>query len=478
MNKYVLVIIDDEIKMRRSAYEMVFGADYFDLVFVENLSDRELAKMNEPKVHGIVIDVNLGRWTLDNSLESVFRAVAEKVGDQIPTILISSQWSAETIAWVNRSKDKIAIRHYLAWDHGFATSHTDSDTADYTSIRENVKKELDLFHARESMVLEPNESIKILHISDLQFGDKAIDSDSVLLEVSIPQFLTTKDLKPHLIAFTGDVAFSGQEHEYENAKRWLKKLCESVLGPNFGSRLLLVPGNHDVNMSLNSVGNYRYSFGNKHLEPVTDPVRSHTGLKYGLIPFREFCYQMTQNIQWLTNSSNLCFINDSFLNWGLRFFHLNSAALQNEKDPSLAGMYEGDLGDLATQDGRSHRDMFKIILSHHHPEALGHKIMGSDARWNLIRSFAEVTRSNIFLHGHSHGFKTYNVSDEGEHTKKIKYHMTSTLSLETSQRMKDSKRGFSVIEISRADGRPIGTDHVRFRNFEIVGEKIREITEA
>jgi predicted phosphodiesterase len=51
-----------------------------------------------------------------------------------------------------------------------------------------------------------------------------------------------------LVCFTGDVAFSGQEHEYVEATRFVRELLDALgLGAD---RLFVVPGNHDITRGL------------------------------------------------------------------------------------------------------------------------------------------------------------------------------------------------------------------------------------
>ena len=89
--------------------------------------------------------------------------------------------------------------------------------------------------------------IRILHLSDLHFRPDTAWSANPLLAALAAKvaFLREQGLAPDLVAITGDVAFSGQPVEYDQAERWL---CDQLL-PAAGltaAELLLVPGNHDV----------------------------------------------------------------------------------------------------------------------------------------------------------------------------------------------------------------------------------------
>ncbi|MFM7199803.1 MAG: AAA family ATPase [Myxococcota bacterium] len=94
-------------------------------------------------------------------------------------------------------------------------------------------------------------SLTLLHLSDLHFGQDRGDAtarfDQKLVTRALLEDvkgLVNEGLKPDYIVLTGDVAFSAQPEEYEAASAWLGELCgECGLKT---SRLLMVPGNHDV----------------------------------------------------------------------------------------------------------------------------------------------------------------------------------------------------------------------------------------
>ncbi|MFM7200606.1 MAG: metallophosphoesterase family protein, partial [Myxococcota bacterium] len=94
-------------------------------------------------------------------------------------------------------------------------------------------------------------SFTLLHLSDLHFGqdrgeatarfDQKLVTRALLEDV---QQLVKEGLKPDHIVLTGDVAFSAQPEEYKAASAWLRELCRECGLET--SRLLMVPGNHDV----------------------------------------------------------------------------------------------------------------------------------------------------------------------------------------------------------------------------------------
>lgn len=91
--------------------------------------------------------------------------------------------------------------------------------------------------------------IRILHLSDIHFtAGKAWDADPVLR--ALARFIAEevkRGLIPDLVAITGDLAFAGTADEYRLARDWLEEQLWPALPDDFTrDRLLLVPGNHDV----------------------------------------------------------------------------------------------------------------------------------------------------------------------------------------------------------------------------------------
>lgn len=471
MVKYNLLIIDDDLENRELGYTTVLGQDYFDFEFIRSGDGKELDKIKTANVHGFVLDMNLGKWTNDRP-EDLFRIVTELIGKRGPVFLISNIWNQEMIRWVNKSKSIVNIVHYISWDNDIKIFLEKGTQVSYIPIRENIKTELDNNYELEPTVLDPNEKISILHISDLQFGDKGYSSESVFLEKLIPKYLNQISININLIVVSGDISYSGIPSEYERAEKWFNAFCTEILGINFKSRLLLIPGNHDVNLRLNAADKYEYDFKSKRLVELEKSVSKEHHF-YGLTPFREFAFKMTDNLMWMTNQNHLCFVNDRFHKWGLRFYHFNSVIEQFYDEPDKAGIPEQNLNQMMSAP-KIEDNIFQIIISHHGPEKFGYKTSEtSDKRWLDIRNFIEYVGPQLFLHGHTHGFETYHTREKGKETKTINYHMTSTLSLEKQLRMKDALRGFSVIELERENGF-IKKEDYKIRNFEIEEERIKE----
>jgi formylglycine-generating enzyme required for sulfatase activity/calcineurin-like phosphoesterase family protein len=92
--------------------------------------------------------------------------------------------------------------------------------------------------------------ITILHMSDVHFKTKEKETTPTFRQdvttkmiAAVQQHLDKHHAAPDVVAVTGDIAFSGKEYEYDNAKMFFKDL-KAVLPSK--TDFLAVPGNHDV----------------------------------------------------------------------------------------------------------------------------------------------------------------------------------------------------------------------------------------
>ena len=92
--------------------------------------------------------------------------------------------------------------------------------------------------------------VRVLHLSDLHFSKKrAWDQDPVLAALARDVArLVDEGHAPDLVAITGDIADRGTPEEYALATRFLREQLLPACGLA-GDRVLLVPGNHDVDRS-------------------------------------------------------------------------------------------------------------------------------------------------------------------------------------------------------------------------------------
>jgi predicted MPP superfamily phosphohydrolase len=107
-------------------------------------------------------------------------------------------------------------------------------------------------HSSDHVGESDERPVRVLHLSDFHLhAEKAWDSDPVLRGLSEAiHGLVADGLTPDAIAITGDLAHKGLQADYDQAAKWIADGLFAKLPNGFPrSRLLLVPGNHDVDRS-------------------------------------------------------------------------------------------------------------------------------------------------------------------------------------------------------------------------------------
>ncbi len=95
--------------------------------------------------------------------------------------------------------------------------------------------------------------IRILHLSDFHFSASVTwDSDPALQALPHAIREASRPLgDPDVVAITGDIARSGRRQDYAVARRWIDGNLLSKAFPHLSQdRILVVPGNHDVDRSV------------------------------------------------------------------------------------------------------------------------------------------------------------------------------------------------------------------------------------
>ncbi len=94
------------------------------------------------------------------------------------------------------------------------------------------------------------DQLQILHISDLHISTDDKFDRNVVLNPMLERLGEDRreGFNPELVVVTGDIAYSGIKEEYELAKPFFDDLLKVLDLPD--QRLLMVPGNHDVNREI------------------------------------------------------------------------------------------------------------------------------------------------------------------------------------------------------------------------------------
>lgn len=463
--KYRLLIVDDEYGRREEAYESLLGG-VFDLNFISTQSQFESADLVSP--HAILVDVNLNGIDWAISLKDVLDRIKNK-----PVVLVSGKLITEQ----QRTRTQLEYVLRYARDYNiihFVFLNETAENAYIEATRIIISFALDKHYGRARFDVGVNDPIHILHISDPQFGD-AHDPSSFLLEKDVVSpFEKKKGAKNKIpidfIALTGDITYSGLPKEFEAAAIWIESLMRLVWDdePPLRERLLFVPGNHDVNLSLLAANRYRYSFKGKKYTLLPKKSRNNDHCKFGLSSFREFAYQLTHDLQCLT-SQDLCWINDSFRHLGLRFYHLNSAANITSDTPDASGVPQKFLTAIS----KTEDDTFPIVLSHHGPPHPSDKKVKPYDNWDDVKCFLKHSHAKLLLHGHGHA-RTATRLDDWDETKGIVRVMAPSTHLIQEKLQRGEGRGFNVITLIRENMR---VKEVKVVHYEYHKGKMRAASE-
>ena len=242
-------------------------------------------------------------------------------------------------------------------------------------------------------------SYTYLHLSDIHFGQDT--GPTVIIHDDVRECLLqdvetlAKSLdNDHLngVIVTGDIAFSGQDHEYDAAGQWLDKLTAAIGCDR--SDVILVPGNHDIDRAKTSPGcrlilDDIIGSGGLSLDRFLEDHKDREVLYERFSSYRTFAdaYSCPLDCEGGLSSTRSIEISPGKR---LRFIGLNSALLCVDTEDS-------DQGNLllgARQRILPRRQDEEIVVLCHHP-------------LDWLRDHEEATRylytrARVFIHGHIH----------------------------------------------------------------------------
>lgn len=245
----------------------------------------------------------------------------------------------------------------------------------------------------------PQPSLTWVHVSDLHFGhgdahyhfDQVGVTNALLRDV---EGMCKRLGPPDLLVVTGDIAFSGQAAQYAQATEWLRALHRKLGGC---ARILVVPGNHDIDRKQGSLGNGKLLHAGLRSDPrlLDELLRDPEQMKAiwpKLQAYSDFardiagCTIDSFNPFWMQEISLPLFpgkIIACGLNTALQCF--------NDKDsPTTLRLGRGQLLKTIEQQPS---DVLLLILQHHPPDWL------SDGR-EEVRQLEQ--RAHVLFSGHVH----------------------------------------------------------------------------
>ena len=244
--------------------------------------------------------------------------------------------------------------------------------------------------------MDKQSEIKLLHISDLHVEESTQHEVQKRLD-ALATLLISKAETVDFVLLTGDVAGKGRAKDYELTAPLLRQFLDQV-GIEDSSRLVVVPGNHDVDRA--SIEDYEEE-GLRAV--VTTPEQADSkwrkatnlpGIMRRQDPFRAFWAQ-----NGFTAESRMFDLDGTRIG----FCALNSAwrsAADDDRDHLFMSRAQIDDAIKAVDDCD-----FRIALMHHPIEWL-HESEQDDVRVLLQQNV------HVICHGHRHSKRAYSFSSE------------------------------------------------------------------
>lgn len=457
MKPFRILVADDEQELQESIYKRLLD-DQPDFLWEPVWDRTKFESTAFEDYDAVLLDINLTNWDRMPLSEAV-----QRIGGRAPIILVSGKWEGEAgRTTITRTQEALA----QSKDAHFIQILILNDLLDkhwqrrVEVTRAQLRLAIARHHRRGVMPLGDSDPINILHLSDPQYGDPHTDGWASLIEDELAEFLY--EIKPdiHFVAITGDISYQGLPAEYKLGLSRLRPLLGKVLQrhADWREQVLLVPGNHDVNLRLAAVDNIRYDFTNRVPILANSEAHPNDSAHFALHPFREFAWNLTGDPRW-RETDDLCWVNDSFRHLGLRFYLLNSAGEINCAYPNRAAIPVEIVRRLAQDKARS-KSLFSIAFSHHGPLD-GNTNEVSIANWPDVAKLMQTKGIRLFVHGHGHKREIIRQAWDEPGARKNKGElsdaeflriMAPTTHLDDELRPDGARRGFNIITLNRNGG--------------------------
>lgn len=262
MNTWNVLVIDDNAlpksdpNSRYDRYQKLEEEHYdgkiFKLQFADS-SDCARRLLKQERFDLVLLDVRLNQWG-DDSQGQLFKELFDLADKRFTVALVSSEWDNSSIQLVR----------------GFLSSHPhirlplfftfrDFEGRAFAAIATQIVSHIRQQRGQHVLDISPDESLRILHLSDLHFGSEAAkrtlasEANTSLLcdkiKAEWPESLVSP-AGPHIVVVTGDIGNTGHPSDYALALLWFQKFANELGWTTPTPRILLVPGNHDFSIPL------------------------------------------------------------------------------------------------------------------------------------------------------------------------------------------------------------------------------------
>lgn len=470
-NLFSALVIDDE-KERNSTYIKVLSRR-FNTEIVNDINSIDIQKLRQYDL--LIIDVCLSR----NVKSLTAFKLMQDLRLTTPTVLISGEWIKdksepnEDILLVPKFKNVIKL---ISWNSFIKEECAEKNAEEIY---------YDFCKYRKFSTDSCKDKLIILQLSDLQFGGN--NSGTTLNDNRrLSHYLKDNGKTPDIILITGDIADKGKKEEYHEAKVWLESLIKDLYGitgvipDDIRQKIIMVPGNHDYDLSLGAADVYSFKFGQENLDSYeknnsTDVVFSHQ--KLGLKNYFDFAYELTGDLSWNNYETSAVHINDHFYNLGVCFvlfnsvYNINCRNCENKHDNFYCNLNDFSDDDLDC-DLVYKKDFTNILVMHNPPENFHRETEAGQKSKNKLQALIEDNHVKLCFYGHSHDYVIpHEWSDNGgPYCEKMICVSAPTYRLAAASRTEDAMRGFNIIELSKDSSDYY--NHVNVINFEVVKAEI------
>lgn len=486
--KYKIMLIDDRLNERRAAYDLIFSTPDFEIVYIDSSASlREIAKTTP--VDGYIVDALLdtGDWMDVGTASRLFDGILRTQPRPAPVFLVSNFWGDKKIIdmlnEINRQKNVKIVRYFAFQDFEQALKECKAATTSdsicasgiVTAIRSKIIDDLSIWHEFSSFRPGKNQPIRILLLSDLQYGDKHTSDSAAFDEQWVGKALNRDKLMPDLIVIAGDIAYTGAPGEYQAATVMIEKLAGFMWGRDQlaarRDRILVVPGNHDINLRLAACDQFDWSRDGhnwrakeaalmKATPQMGDVYSCHQD--FALEPFRQFARTLTGSRAWEEGGSQSR-LDRRFEHCGIRFFLLNSVYDLTIDKPTKASLDEVALSLIT--DSLSVSDepdqFFNMAISHHGIQS-GHTTSIQIDNWKEHgKQYFIGQNIRLWMFGHYHENSAYQITEKPfEKPPHLGVIQAATLKIRPGE---SDSRGFSLVQLNRINGRVTAVDEYFYK---------------
>lgn len=469
------VIVDDDPN-RNSTYQEVLTHRY-DITIINEIETLTRQKIMQYDL--LVIDICLSK---DVESLTAFK-ILEEYDLCLPTVVVSSEWidqngqPNEFILKVPRFKNIIKV---IGWN--------DFNKGNNKAIAGEIYYEFCKY--KNYHLGNDADKCQILHISDIQFGGNASQLSCNDNE-RIADYLKENNINPDLLVITGDIADKGKKQEFEKARVWIEQLACKIwniangkLSRSERERIILVPGNHDYDLSVNASELYEFKFAQGEIDAFQkkDNVTSYENQKLGFYNFIEFARKLTGDNSWNDYTEKPLHVITKFVNLGIQFFTINSVFSISNRN--CENRFDGFYCDLSNVDEgllkcneRVSGPICNFLITHNAPSNFKNEYLSGITTWSRLQTLIEGYKLNACLYGHTHdSVRAYRLNDNGgNYCKKLICIAAPSVRLNAASRTEDANRGFNVIECRKKDG---VITNIYPRYFELQKATIVETTDS